>query len=455
MPAVSHDSLRLLLALLVLSYYATVYAQEDSLAEPVVTAVQLGKKTVISLQGNWTEHSGRVEIMVNSSSPLEKVAASDWWEMIDIKTNTVTFRKVENTNRSSLFALYTNTTEPAYQYELIINSTKYLGELTPRSSHEDASWFVRWTDSEEQAASAYIPSGWKADLQIIRPYSAMTGFIFFARGEENSLAYVFQPFMPLHIIPDESLCDSAELCSATVSAEMVRELSFGNAPIVISHPKSSKQYFESEVLPFLRTNLNNYRVIAANPVYALEFGDDNRSDLTLINGLDIEYSFDVESKKISGRALVFTQNHTAGEFGFWNGYILGVESSEDNFDRAFQKAAVTLLTLRLEHDWLNKENQVLKENANTPSSDLRAVSVLLANHTLKDFERIIATAAHRMVRSYNDTMIVGFVDSETGEEVHLPAFPESQNWYLNNDQLLGRKVGRNLMNSSDLKPLFL
>ena len=34
----------------------------------------------------------------------------------------------------------------------------------------------------------------------------MTGFVFFVRGEGNALAYVFYPFMPLHIMPEDQVC---------------------------------------------------------------------------------------------------------------------------------------------------------------------------------------------------------------------------------------------------------
>jgi hypothetical protein len=278
----------------------------------------------------------------------------------------------------------------------------------------------------------------------------MTGFVFFARGSENTLVYVFQPFMPLHMLPSDSLCETAEICSGTVSADKVREMSLGNAPIAISDAKTPEQYFTSEVLPVLKKNLKSYRVESEQAVYALEYGNNSTE---MIPAHDVEYSFNVEGKRIEGRAMIFTGNYTAGEAGIWNGFIVGVESSEKNFDSALQQAAVTLLTLQFDDNWLDGEKKVLLENAGT-SPGLGAVTDLMANNTLGDFNIIVPTAAHKLVRAYNDTMIAGYLDSKTGEELHLPLFPDSQHWYLEGDQLVGRKVGMNPMNSSSLEMLF-
>jgi hypothetical protein len=95
---------------------------------------------------------------------------------------------------------------------------------------------------------------------------------------------------------------------------------------------------------------------------------------------------------------------------------------------------------------------VLLDNANA-TSGLGTVLKLMANSTLGDFNFIVPTAAHKMVRTYNDTMIAGFLDSDTGEELHLPLFPDSQRWYLNHGQLVGKRGG-NPMNSTSLEPLF-
>jgi len=78
----------------------------------------------------------------------------------------------------------------------------------------------------------------------------------------------------------------------------------------------------------------------------------------------------------------------------------------------------------------------------------------MANSTLGDFNLIVPTAAHKMVRTYNDTMIAGFLASDTGEKLHLPLFPDSQRWYLNDGQLVGKKGAGNPMNSTSLEPLF-
>jgi hypothetical protein len=278
----------------------------------------------------------------------------------------------------------------------------------------------------------------------------MTGFVFFARGSENTLVYVFQPFMPLHLLPSDSLCETAELCSGIVSAEKVREMSLGNAPMAIADAKTPEQYFTSEVLPVLRKNLNSYLVESEGPVYALEYGINSTE---MMPAHDVEYSFDVEGKRIEGRAMIFTRNHTAGNAGIWNGFIVGVESSEKNFDSAMQQAAVSLLTLKFDGNWLDGEKKVLLDDANA-SPALGAIPELMAISTLGDFNLVVPTAAHKMVRTYNDTMIAGFLDSKTGEELHLPLFPDSQHWYLDGDQLVGRKAGRNPMNSTSLELLF-
>ena len=83
----------------------------------------------------------------------------------------------------------------------------------------------------------------------------------------------------------------------------------------------------------------------------------------------------------------------ANDTSIWNGFIVGIESSENNFDKAFQQAAVTLLNLQFEEEWLNSERKVLLENANT-SQALGAIPELMANSTLDDFNLIVPTAAH-------------------------------------------------------------
>jgi hypothetical protein len=378
---------------------------------------------------------------------VEKVAASGWWNA-SAQGNKVTFRLVDNVDRPSTFLIHTNSTEPAYDYELTLNGMKYAGRIEAEVAKD--SQFAKWTDPKESAAVAFIPEGWSADLQIIRPYKSMTGFVFFARGSENTLVYVFQPFMPLHMLPSDSLCETAEICSGTVSADKVREMSLGNAPIAISDAKTPEQYFASEVLPVLRKNLNSYRVESEQPVYALEYGNNSTK---MIPAHDVEYSFNVEGKRIEGRAMIFTGNYTAGDAGIWNGFIVGAESSEKNFDSALQKAAVTLLTLQFDDKWLDREKKVLLDNTGT-SPGLGAITELMANNTLGDFNLVVPTAAHKLVRTYNDTVIAGYLDSRNGEELHLPLFPDSQHWYLEGDQLVGRKVGRNPMNSSSLEVLF-
>jgi hypothetical protein len=259
--------------------------------------------------------------------------------------------------------------------------------------------------------------------------------------------------MPLYLIPSKSLCETDNICfSSIISAEKIREMSLGNAPIAVSNFKTPEQYFTSEVLPMLRKNLNTYTVESAQSVSALVHGSGNNSTHPM-PAYEVNYDFNVESKKISGKAMIFTRNYTADDTSIWNGFIVGIESSQKNFDRAFQQAAVTLLTLQFEEKWLDSERKVLLENANT-SQALDGVPVLMANSTLDDFYLIVPTAAYKMVTSYNNTLIADYLDNATGKELHLPLFPELQHWYLDGDELVGRDLGRNLMNASSLERQF-
>ncbi len=423
--------------------YSPAYAQREP--EPGFASAQIGKRTVIYLPANWTASATDAELTLTSSAPMKKPASSNWWNATVIEDNQVTFRLLENVDRSSIFLVQTNSTKANYSYELTLNGTKYTGKIEAQVAKD--SQFARWADPKENAATAFIPDGWSADLQIIRPYKSMTGFVFFARGGQNTLVYVFQPFMPLHLLPSDSLCDSEQLCSGPLSADKVREMSLGNAPMIISDMKTPDQYFASEVLPVLRKNLNLYRVDSEQSVYALTYGNNSTE---MMPAHSVQYSFDVEGKRIEGRAMIFTRNYTAGDTGIWNGFIVGVESSQKNFDAAIQQAAVTLLTLHFDEKWLDNEQKVLLDNTNA-SQALGAIPELMANSTLADFNVIVPTAAHKMVRTYNNTVVAGYLDKDTKQELYLPLFPDLQHWYLDGDQLLGRKAGRNPMNSTSLE----
>ena len=429
-----------------------------SLQEPKTqsTEGQRAEQTVGFLPTDWGISKSQAAIItLTSSISAEDVEVSDWWNAKSAVPRSVAFTLVEKMDKPSKFLMRTNSNEDTIyrsSYQLALNNTGDISRIEPHVTNE--SRFVRWADPKEKAASTFIPEGWSADLQIIRPYKSMSGFVFFARGDENTLVYAFQPFMPLYIPPSTSLCETASICfSSIISADKVREMSLGNAPIVVSNFKTPEQYFTSEVLPMLTKNLNAYTVDSAESVYASVYGDRNSTDL--VPAYDVDYNFNVENKKISGKAMVFTRNYTtaAGEASIWNGFIVGIESSENNFDRAFQQAAVVLLNLQFEEEWLNSERKVLLENANT-SQALGAIPELMANSTLDDFFLIVPTAAHQLVRSYNNTLITDYFDKDSGKELHLPQFPELQHWYLTGDQLVGRDLRRNLMNSSMLEPLF-
>ncbi len=420
---------------------------------------QRAEQTAVFLKGCWDIFESQSDMLIATSSiPAEDVAASDeWWNAKCAESSTVAFMLVKNMDKLSKSLIDTNSKEDiiysSNSYQLALNKTGDIGGIEPQAPKE--SRFVKWADSKEKAATTFIPEGWSADLQIIRPYKSMTGFVFFARGEENTLVYVFQPFMPLYIIPSKSLCETDNICfSSIISADKVREMSLGNAPIVVSNFKTPEQYFTSEVLPILTRNLNAYTIDSAESVYAAPtYGDDNSTDLVPV--YDVDYNFNIENKKIYGKAMIFTRNYTTTtDTGIWNGFIVGIESSENNLDRAFQQAAVTLLNLQFEEQWLNSERNVLLENANT-SQALSAIPELMANSTLDDFYLIVPTAAHQLVTSQNNTtMIADYLDKDSGKELHLPLFSELSYWYLNGDQLVGRDLRRDLMNASSLEPLF-
>jgi hypothetical protein len=414
---------------------------------------------------DWDISESQTGILAFTSSvpvAYEDVATSErWqWDTRSARSSTTAFMLVENMDELSKFLTHTNSNDniiyssSGSDYQIGINNTGDIGRIESQIQNE--SRFVKWTDPKEKAATTFIPEGWGADLQIIRPYQSMTGFVFFARGDENTLVYVFQPFMPLYILPSTSLCETERICfSSIISAEKVREMSIGNAPISVSNFKTPEQYFTSELLPTLTRNLNGYTVDSAQSVYAPIYGGDGNST-DLMPGYDVDYTFNVENKRISGKAMVFTHNYTIADgTGIWNGFIVGIESSENNFDKAFQQATVTLLNLQFEEEWFNSEKDVLLKNANT-SQVLGAIPELMANSTLDDFYLIVPTAAYQLVRSYNNTVVADYLDKDSGKVLHLPLFPEMQHWYLSNDdQLVGRDMSSDMimMNASSLEPL--
>jgi hypothetical protein len=425
----------------------------------LATAQTVEQRVAAFLPSNWSISESQTGVMTFAAlvpAEDEDAATSDWWSAKSAGPSTAAFMLSENVDGLTKFLTDMNSNEDiiySNTYSIALNNTD---DTTGRMELHDQkeSRFIKWTDPKEKVATTFIPEGWGADLQIIRPYKSMTGFVFFARGDENTLVYVFQPFMPLYILPSTSLCETDGICfSSILSTEKVREMSLGNAPISVSNFKTPEQYFTSEVLPTLTRNLNGYAVDSTESVYAPVYGSGNSTEPVPV--YDVDYNFNVENKKISGKAMVFTRNHTTTDgTGIWNGFIVGIESSENNFDRAFQQAAVTLLNLRFEEEWLDNERNVLLENAKT-SQALGAIPELMANSTLGDFYLIVPTAAHQLVRSYNNTMVADYLDKDGGNKLHLPLFPESQYWYLNDgDQLVGLDLRRDMMNASSFEPLF-
>jgi hypothetical protein len=427
----------------------SAHAQEG---EPDISAIQQGNKTILLLSGNWTAHSTRSELVLSSSDTIETAASSKWWKLSDSQNDAITFTSLEATNSNSIFVLYSNSTDPKYRYRLSIDSSVYSGTINP-VTHSQASWFRNWTDSREGAMSAFIPEGWTADLQIVRPYESMTGFVFFVRGEANTLAYVFYPFMPLHILPEREICSALESCSGIASTEKVHESMLGNAPVAISRLKSPEQYFESEVFPLLQANLGGYAVQSASPLFALQYDSDNKPTNRFLEGLEVNYSFDAQGKKIVGRAAVMISNHSSGGSGFWNGVVVGVESMQENFEQDFQNATVTLLTLRLNEEWVAKEQDVLNQSVANTKTAFRNVTGMIANTTLQEFDSILSTMSHALARSDQGARIGVYNNTVTGEEMHLPQYESIQNWYLEDEKLLGTRIGRNVMNSTEIEPL--
>jgi hypothetical protein len=432
--------------------FSPAYAQTSP--EPKFVAIQLGYETVLVMPPNWTQSATQMTIDLKLTAQVEKVFAPDWWNTT-IQHDKVNFRLVKNTDKTSKFILWTNSTQVTYNYSIIVNDTAYFGFMAPgQSENKESSRFIRWVDRKEHAASAFIPENWSAYMQIERPYQSMTRFIFFATGSDHALIYIIYPVMPLHVFPNDLLCKSVQLCSGSISADKVKDLSFGSAPLIVSDEKTPEQYFASEILPLLRKNLHSYNIVSASSAFAFTMGEENSMDTSLLPAYDLNYTFDTEGKKIDGRAMVFIRNNTAGNTGIWNGFIVGIEALDKDFDTSFQQAAVTLLTLQFDDKWLGAEKQTLLNNANS-SKELRQVSELMANDTLDDFNMMISTAGHNMVRTYNDTMIAGFIDNATKQEINLPLFSKMQHWYLDGDQLIGREGARNPMKTNTLQALFL
>jgi hypothetical protein len=440
----------LVVALLFSGFVQFGYAQEPS---PLISAVQQGNKTIFLLSGNWTAAATNAEFSLSSTAPVLDAVSSRWWNATVESENAAKFTFATPNNATSIFAVFSNASDPKFDYVLSIDSSEYSGTIKPLDNSYSES-FVNWTDGREGAMSAFIPEGWQADLQIVRPYKSMTGFVFFVRGEENSLGYVFYPYMPLHIVPDKDVCKALTRCDGVVSTEIVQESSFGNAPVVVSGVKAPLDYFQSEILPQLRENLDGYEVRSVSPLFALEYDEANRPGSEFLEGLEVNYGFDASGKKITGRAGVFITNSTSVDSGFWNGVVIGVESSTESFEQDFSRVAVTLLTLRLSDAWVSEEQAVLDNGAASVTPGLRNVSSIVANATLADFGSVINTVAHALVRSQENMAIAPYSNIVTGEEMHLPEHEAIQNWYLSEEKLAGKKIGRNVMNATTIVPLY-
>ena len=134
--------------------------------------------------------------------------------------------------------------------------------------------------------------------------------------------------------------------------------------------------------------------------------------------------------------------------------VVGVESTQENFEQDFQNATVTLLTLRLNKEWVAKEQDVLYQSVANTKPAFRNVTGMIANTTLQEFDSILSTMSHALVRSDEDARIGVYNNTVTGEEIHLPQYEPTQDWYLDGEKLLGAKFGRNTMNTTEIEPLY-
>src|SRR5688572_2528694 len=203
--------------ILLLFSYLMLQSADAQAGEPLISAVQQGNKTILLLPGNWTSDASRVQLVLSSEGAIGKATASSGWTA-SVEEGRAVFSSPGTTNSSSIFVVYSNATSPEFEYTLSIDSAEHSGTISPLNN-SDSDWYSNWTDSREGAMSAFIPSGWKADLQIIRPYNSMTGFVFYVRGEGNALAYIFYPFMPLHIVPEEDICKNLGTCDGMAPRE--------------------------------------------------------------------------------------------------------------------------------------------------------------------------------------------------------------------------------------------
>lgn len=438
--------------------YSTGDKSADSAAaqpEPQFNAIRYEGRTIIHI-ANWTATPGSI-IVLNSSAPISRLIGLPEWNISSLSPYQFVLKLEGSVARPAEFIAYSNLNS-TYTYQLTAGSYSHSGILVPELPSKQI-LFSRWLDPKEGAASAYIPLGWKADLDIIRPYRSMTGFVFEAREDAtNTLLYVFAPFMPLHIIPTNSWCATSQLCGngeKTITAEQSKQLSIGSAPVIISSFTGPHQYFSEEVLPVLQRNLNSYVVESATDVtgnYTTENGSSDQHTF-----LDVKYSFDAEGKKIDGVAAVYTQNHTRADIGFWNGYIVGIESREGNFSEALQKSLVTLLTLKFDSRWLANEQATLDSGADTVlhenDNKTAAVMSLLANTTLGDSSMFALNSAKALALANSSARVSAFAGSNESQ-MALPISPYTRHWYISEDgtKLMGRSIGRTPEGYSELGP---
>ena len=144
-------------------------------------------QTITFLQAGWDIFESQSDIMtVTSSIPTEDIAAAPdgWRKAKNAESSTAAFMLVENMDELSKFLIDTNSNEGinySSNYPLALNSTDEISTIESQGPKE--SRFVKWADPKEKAATTFIPEGWSADLQIIRPYKYMSGFVFFAIGD--------------------------------------------------------------------------------------------------------------------------------------------------------------------------------------------------------------------------------------------------------------------------------
>jgi hypothetical protein len=344
--------------------------------------------------------------------------------------------------------------------------------MKPKPSTTEIS-LKKWNDGKEKSLSGYIPDGWSAQHNVFRPYTSMIGSIFSASplDDSNTLIYVFQPFMPLHLNPS-NICEFEIQCEHNgdrqiLRSDSVRQLGMGNAPFIISPFLDPEEYFRQDVLPILSSSLKSYEIISSSSNVVASVVKDKIVYLPLF---EINYKFVADGKEVNGIALVSTQNYTSHGTGYWKGSIVGIESTKEKFEDVYKQGVASLFTLKYDDGWIDREKssllQGIQSHNNTDfngihnnelKNELENISFVIANSTLDNFDSTIHTAAAKMARSVKNTTTAGYENINTLQRLELPIFPDVKHWFLSSDgnYLIGRGNSRNPLGTNILEMLFV